>query len=303
MSVILIGGEEHYLSAKQLDELLEKKHSNELKIAKYYADELESLSDIPELTSAQDFFSSSSFVVLKNLISQGKAGFRDQVQEIIEKNQVPAETELVLYESGKLDKRTKIYKIMKKQKKVKEFNTLNEQEKIQIIREYLWQQKIEISSDVRVILQNKLLSQNLTVIYSELEKLNLLIGMDQREQIMEEDLQLIQRDTNAEIWQLFYYALTDKERAYELLDQLLLQQIHYAQIIGYISLELRKLLDYYENPKQLNGFVRRKVAQSANYCSRAKLELALKKLLSLDSKLKSSMLEPRQGLVLYLSFL
>lgn len=308
MQFILIGGEEQLLAKQELSRRRKESDASGAKIEILHADEIVAPNDLLGLDQAQDFFARESLVIVYNLLSSGKKDLRTKVEEQVQqfvsaKKKAEETTCMILYETGKVDRRTKLYKILKKNNLVINHSAAKDKEKVAFIKEYLWEHNLEAGSGIRNRLEAKLISQNLQTIKYELEKILLLLEQEQRSKLEEQDLDIIQADTQAEIWQLLSYSLTDKPRAYALLDKLLLQQVNYSQIVGYLALELRKLIDYQDFPENLKPFIRKRVATSAKSLSPTKLRLALKKLMSLDQKLKQSKIEPRQGLMLYLSIL
>jgi DNA polymerase III delta subunit len=306
---VLIGGENQFAANEELEkfktEYLRKYPSAEIK--SYFADEVDSLSKINELTGGVGLFTNISLVIMRNLLSDGSAKLREEVQEYIEteiKSKQPNDNvKLVLFERQKIDKRSKLYKLFKTKLALKDYPEPSDLEKEKLIKDFAWTQKWEIGNEVRRELLNLLLGQNIDVINSELEKLRLLLQAEGVNTLSVEHLGIINREVQQEIWLMFQTAQVDKQKAYNLLDNLLDQQVHHTQIIGFLSAELRKLINYYYFPNALPPFIRQKIRSQAQSYTPQRLKMAIDKLFNLDLALKSTPMDPRLGLTLYLSIL
>jgi DNA polymerase III delta subunit len=303
-SITLIGGEDFYSAEIKLAKIKQDylaKHKGEIKT--YYADEIETITQIPELSGSIGMFAAEGLVIVRNLLATGKVQLKDQILELIKSKNLAQSVQLILFENCKFDKRSKIYKYMHDHKLCQDYIEPKVNEKEDKIKQFLWEKKWEIDANVRRILMERLSGQPMAVIFSELSKLELFLEAEEKSTLTELDLDLVNRETEQEIWEIFSLAHTDKKRAFTLLDNLLQQQIHYTQIIGFLALELRKIIEYHFAPEKMNPYIRSKVRFNADKFQGRKLQIALDKLFSLDLKLKTTNLDPRRGLILYLSIL
>jgi DNA polymerase III delta subunit len=307
MKSVLVGGTDTHSVSKFIDkrkkEFLETE--KEAEVVSIYADEVSHINEIPFLRGDIGFFSSATLIVIKNLMSMGGPDLREQLLHHLQQQESVGDSkvEVIIAEFGNVDKRQKLYKHYKSKKRLQLFSEPKEAEKKAYIKEQLWQRNLEVKGDALVYLSQILVTKPMPVIISELEKLILLKQAQDSRSVQLSDLEILNKDTEAQIWQLFEYSFTNKQEAFALLDRLLDQEVHHLQIVGFLAAELRKILHYRHNSNRLSGFIKSKVSRRARQISDAKLRLAINKLLDLDVAFKSTNLDPRLGLSVYLSLL
>lgn len=307
MKLILIGGEDSYHSEQKLIALKANLsgHYPNLEIDSFYADEIDSINQIPALAGEIGFFARIHLVVLRQLISQGKADLKEAIYERLAQglDDSSDQTHIILFERDKIDKRSKLYKLAKEKGELFEYFAADEYKVEGFIKDTLWQSGLEINAETKRRLVELLAGQNLQIVSSEIAKIITLAQTSEHKEVKAEYLDVINRERTEDVWELFLLASTDKAKAYSLLDNLLAQQVHHLQIIGYLAVELRKLLQYYYFPQDMKPFIRNKVRPLAQKHSPLKLKILIDKLLNLDVLLKTSNFDPRLGLTLYLSIL
>lgn len=307
MKLILIGGKDSYHSEQKLTAVKAKLsgHYPNLDIDSFYADELENINQVPALAGEIGFFARAHLVILRQLISQGKADLKEAIYERLAQGHDDDndQTHVILFERDKIEKRSKLYQLAKEKGELFEFSAVDEYKVEGFIKDTLWQSGLEINAETKRRLVELLAGQNLQIISGEINKLITLAQASEQKEVKAEYLDVINRDRTEDVWELFLLASTDKAKAYSLLDNLLAQQVHYLQIIGYLAVELRKLLQYHYFPQDMKPFIRNKVRPLAQKHSPLKLKILVDKLLNLDVLLKTSNFDPRLGLTLYLSIL
>lgn len=306
MLVQLIGGDHQYKAEQELQKVLREwskgsGKGGKVEVRSYYADEVKSLNEITELAGSMGMFTSDSIVVIKGLLKDGTSLLKEQILELIKTNS--SNTNLILFERGKVDKRSKLYKELQSTGKVYEYTYPKKFSLAEFVGAELKQRGLKCSNEVKYSLLSRLNGCSEFNALSELDKLQLLSQYEERTELQLKDLDLLNQDIEQEIWQLFELALQNKAAAFDLLDELWKQEVHFSLVIGFLANQLRQLLNYHYHITNLPSFIERRVAGLAQRVDRAKLTIALSKLVDLDIALKSSKLEPRVGLIMYLAIL
>jgi hypothetical protein len=302
IQILLIGGENELEKSERLDSFI-KNHPN-YKTEYINADEVNNFNDFNFLSGEQGLFSAAKIIIIKNVLSQKniRDGFVDYLEKLDINNFINQELKLIFLESGSIDKRSKLYKILKKNFAVLDFPAAKSGEKKIYIIEYFKNNNLAISGELIRDLVNKFETSNLLKIKNELNKIKLICDYENETEVKKEHLELVTVELNEQIWNLIKLALTNKDESYDLLNKLFAQQIHFSQIIGFISSQLKQVSDYYFFPNKLNSFSKRNAQELANNISKKKLVILTEKLFDLDYALKSSRLDAKLGLTLYLGF-
>lgn len=310
MQVFLYGGEDRYNAQLAKNKLIAKLQGqasakDPLEVSELLATDISDFMSIPGLGGDFGLFSKKRLLVIKGLLSEGKADLREKFLDYLERRLIAKETDsdlsIMFFEPGSIDKRTKLYKLLQKQFTVQEFTEPTELEKRGYINDFIRNHKWQVSRETQEHVLNRLSKSDFLMLTNELSKLELLLKADGRTELREEDLSVLSFEVTEEIWQLFVYATTDKKKAFALLDSLLEHDQHFTQIIGFCASQLRQLIQYYYFPDKLNSYVKKRLVPLAQKIPKAKLELLLVKLYDLDIALKSGELDPRIGLQMYLS--
>jgi DNA polymerase-3 subunit delta len=305
MKISLIGGEDTYSSQQKLNSLTKKfkQNSTSGEVIKTEADEVDSFKDLSILNGEMGLFSQDRLFILKNVINSAKKSFKDELSDFL-KEKIATDSpnlEVILYENNKFDKRSKIYKFFKKNGQLIEYPAAKEADKKKFIKSWFKENNISINSRALEILLKKLLPISKLMIANELEKLRLLLLEEERNILEVQDLDLINQDIEEEIWELFKLGLNDKTAALDLLDNLFNQRIHFSVIIGFLSSQLRQIIDYKFDQTSLSPFIRRKISSTARAVDISKLNSLVERLVKLDISLKSSRLDPKLALTVYIS--
>lgn len=303
MKVVMIGGQGNYSATQKLKQVLQnlKAESMSAQVHQYDLSEVSSLSEVQELWGGLSMFNQAAIVILHNPISQSSAKIKTELADFL-KSQT-GDVKLVLYEHGSIDKRSTIYKFCKDKGDLYDFPIENDYDKKGFCEEFIKKAGWQVSAEVRQRLLEYLIPKDLFSISNELVKLTLLLDFDDRKELQLSDLELIPLSVESEVWELFNLAVFDKAKALVLLDDLFLQQVHFSLIIGFLASQLRQLLNYYYNSQSLKPFFKTKLAKLAPKMPAAKLNMALLKLADLDCALKSTKLDPKLGLTMYLAIL
>jgi DNA polymerase III delta subunit len=303
MTVTLIGGEDTFASQKKINVIKSefRKQNSNSEIVVMSADDINNFKDLAILNGEIGLFSTERMFILKNLINSGRKSLKDDFAEYLKENQDKNNLKIVIYETSKFDKRSKIYKFFKKKGELIEYPEAKEKDKKKFVKNWFKKNQISINSSALDILIKKLIPLNKLMIANELEKLRLLLKEDERKIIELEDLNLINQDIEEEIWELFKLAIDNKEDALRLLENLFNQRIHFTVIIGYLSSQLRQVIDYKYDQTSLSPFLRKKAGIIARKVDSKKLNLFVDRLVKLDISLKSSRINPKLALTAYVS--
>jgi hypothetical protein len=330
MQIQAIGGTSQYLCEQALKKALkaskkEAGQSNKTNVLKttVFADEITSLKDIPNISGEIGMFSQSNLIIIRNLFSQANTKLRDETLDFLKsqvknirksiESQANSETHIIFFENTKFRKNLKLYKFFKKNLQIEEFNEPDEKYKKKFVDSYLKGHSLKLDSEIQMSnFYNLFIQKPLLNIVNELDKLRLLKeaegekekGNDENQKIVfSEDLKIINSEIEEQIWELFNLGIKDKPQAFELLEQLIEQDITFYQIIGFLESQIKAVINYYYFPEELNYYVKRKITPIARQINKNKLQLLVNKLFNLDQKLKSTAMDPKVGLVLYLSIL
>jgi len=122
--VLFLYGEDSYRSRQKLNQIKKRYLAQDktgLNLVNIDGEDT-SFDGIRKLVGSIPFLAKVRLVIVKDLMSKGKnKKLEDRLTEFIKKNRIPRTTILIFYESGKVNKRKKLYIFLNKQKLAKEF--------------------------------------------------------------------------------------------------------------------------------------------------------------------------------------
>nr|WP_312578724.1 DNA polymerase III subunit delta [Sedimentibacter sp.] len=271
-----------------------------------------------ESVTTLPFISEKKLCVVKEsdfLTSTGSINKKDEdkLLNLIEKNYDSCII-VFLIKGGKPDARKKIVKKLKEKNAVFEINKLNETELNKYIIDYFKKHGITINlSDADYISNNSgyLEYESLTSLYDVNNELDKLVSycMDlkkvQRADI--DNLMIISIESN--IFKLVDYVCEgSKEKAYDILEEMLLNNVPEQYIIHMITRQYRMLyqyvllyskgynIDYIMNRMKIKKFVAIKLSKLAKNLTLKKIEGYMDKFLEIDRKIKVGEIDKKVGL-------
>lgn len=240
--IYLLFGEDNYQSRQKLNRIkedFEEKDPSKINLASFDIEEKE-YKNIKEAIQAQPFLAKSRLIVVYNLISKGYKGTQDKFYDLISNKEVPESNNIILFESNKVKKNSRLYKIVKKVGKVEEFNPLFGYQLNKWIEDEVKNRGGKINQKAISKLA-AFVGSNLSQLDSEIDK---LITYKIGEEITEEDIGLQVRARLDDNIFNFVDALGRKDKAMAL--RLLHEQIEQGQdeiyLLSMLSYQLRNLI-------------------------------------------------------------
>ncbi len=303
MKLTLIGGPGEYFAIQKLSELLLDKQYHS-----YDLEELDSIGKVTELSGGVGLFAKEQvqIVLLRGPFSAATAVRKDlekllQVQD--DGAKLLQDLELILFQTGNLDKRTSLYKTAKKSHHVYEYGKELPADKKDLIRKMIAAAGLETSAAVTQELTGRLEGFDMLTIANEVRKLITLVTAEDRKQVHSEDFDIISKPLDQEVWELFSLSVNNKKQAYELLSELLRQQVAVQLIIGFLASQLRGMHQIEIGLSTLPPFLRKKHSSVLSKLGSRKLNFLILKLADLDLAIKSGKLMPEAGLKLFIALI
>lgn len=297
MSVILIHGENEFRAGEFYKKTLAKfVSSNSQESLRVFDGESATPAETEEALSSQSLFSSGSeMVAIKRLGTN--ADLKDKLTELLD--EIPDETQLIIYEP-KIDKRSKLYKLLKKSGSTKEFDSLGEPELIKWINERVAKFGGQLEEGGAKLLVNMTKGNQLRLA-SEIDK---LLNYDKTISL-ESIKTLVDKAPDDNIFELLdYVSRGDKKKALSKYEELSLAQVeaHYVlvmlcwQMANFISVKSGENKSDKEIASQLgmNPYAVSKTRSIVKNISKRQLESMTKKVLAVDVRLKSASLDADQ---------
>lgn len=310
--IYLIGGENQYLSIKELEKIRSSYMSQNpmASVKSVFADEMK---DINQLLSAGEMiglFSSKTMIILKRFFSNKSKLLKEEFLDKIKSS----EYDIVLWEDGSIDKRTGLYKYLLKSGSVAEFTHLKDRELKDWIKNYFKNSEISISNElVDLLILRVGIDQML--LKNEMDKLNTYIKSQNKNAVSQDDLRLMIPISREEsVWELMDELSKDNpKRALTILESSIREPKDYPIILGMIVRQIRiyylilkfKDLSPYDISKMtgIHSFVISKAYSSATKLNIAKIRNAYERIMNLDLKVKQGIIDAKLGLDLFvLSF-
>lgn len=304
--IIFLYGPDTYRSHQKLQGLIKKyvdASAGDMNLAILEGREL-TVQQFSQQVQAMPFLANSRLVVIKNLLLEGKKDVAEIVLDQLDT--VPSATNLVLYESGQPDKRTKLYGTLLKLKQVQEFPLLTGFELERFAQQAAADRGLAVSNAVLQLLLRRT-GANLWQLTNELEKLS-LYGSATQQPITEALVnQLTTDNTEFKVFDLTdAFGARQGDKALQLL-----QKANADESLGTLALiagQYRNLLLIAEGirrrmPRQelaralgLHSFVFDKSYTQATQYDYEELVACYRYLLQVDIASKQSLFEPLAGL-------
>lgn len=302
--VILIHGDNDYLAKVELEKLQSNADQQTI-----FADEAKTLDELIFSTDNLSLFGADQkLTILKNLSKNRRKTLFNELADYLDQNH--KNLNMILYETGRFDARTKLFKTIKKHGKVIETKLLKEDSLLKWISQELQQEKISSSSTInRKILARVGTNQN--ILSNELGKLVLLARAENREHIEEQDLLVLTENKDAVIWDLLD-ALTgrDKKTALGILDDFYRNDSDFPYISAMLAKQLKMLYwlksgvvseEEMKKDFKIHPFVISGLKRNLHKFELPFIKILFSKLTNLDFTVKQGKIEPKLGLVLLIS--
>jgi DNA polymerase-3 subunit delta len=271
------------------------------------------LKEIYSLDNLSLFAADTKPVVLKRVFAGRSKETLTQVLGFLERSD-HKNFELVIWNDGKVDARTKLYTYLKKNAgEVKDFDFLNAVQ----LKEWVRAQGDSFGIKLNAPQADKIIMRAGTdqyVLESELVKLQLLLESYGRTDVIDADLEIISKaDLEGDIWGLLD-AVSGRNKVQMLrqLNRLLQEQRDFSYLITMLARQI-KLLYLLKNPEIDSGKVSSEFKFHPYVVSKAKSQLfrfelkqlstLFSKLAGLDLAIKEGKIEPRLGLNLLVATL
>lgn len=318
--IILYGTEEYYIDSAVRN--LKKKYVAEDYESMNYMEfeKIESsFNDFYEFVTTFPFMADKKICVVKEagfLTSSGSLNKKeeDKLSDIIDLND--SCITIFMIKSGKPDSRKKIVKKLKDKNAVVELNKLTEGELSKYIANKFKSLNLSISlHDADYIANNSgYLEYESTVslyhVNNEIEKIAAYKSNSNNVSFEDIDMLLI-KSVESNIFKLVDYICEgNKKKAFEILDEMLLNNTSEQFMIHMISRQYRMLYQYLilnkkgysfndiMNKMKLKSFVATKLSKQARNLSPEKIQYYMEKILEIDKKIKTGEIDNRVGLEL-----
>jgi DNA polymerase III delta subunit len=309
--IILLYGENIYLSSKKLEEIIsgyQKKYDSGLNIRFFH--QKECFSDLIDYEKQISMFKEKRLLVVKNGLSSEdiKKGIIINFKKIL-----TSENIFIFYEEGKIKKEEKFLKLFLKEKEpksviVQEFEPLSSKKLYSWIKKQFEEQEKEIEEEA-VIYLSKIGGNDLWRLKNEIDKLSLSTEKITKKNIM--DLVKIEVESNIfktidaiaekdkEKALLFLYDHLQKNDSPHYLFSMIIYQFRNIMIVKDL---IERGLQYEEMKRKsgLHSFVFSKTYRQAEKFSREELEKNYQRLFEFDLKTKTGQIDPVLALHLFL---
>lgn len=289
-----------YLGAKQAVKALAKELSAEIVIVD--SDQDHGVSAITEYLGGVDLFGLTRVVLLKRPLAN-----KELLSYLIDPKYGLNTNQLVLWDDGKPDQRTKAWKEFSKQVKIHNYENLKPGELTNWIKKICQQYKLKLTnqqiSDLILLVGN-----NQYRLLAEIAKLRDYNRAHKQDAITAADFnQIVSGEVPANIWRLLdSFTAGDLPQSIKEMQALLNQEFDAPYIIAMLASELRTLTLLKTMIEQgaavkLHPYVIQKKQAAAQKVSWEWLEQQYLNLLALDTALKNGLIDELPGLSLYLT--
>jgi DNA polymerase-3 subunit delta len=317
--LLLYGNEEYFIdySIKYIKHKYIDKSYEDINYAEF--EKPASLKDYFEFANTFPFMSEKKLCLLKEAVFFTSTGSLDKKEEEILLNFIDKnETCITIFaiKNGKPDSRKKIVKKLKDKKAVFEFNRLKEGELTKYIIDEFKKSNFVISmSDANYMANNTgyLEYESIVSLYHVNNEINKIMSHNnERNNITTADLELLMiKSVESNVFRLVdYICENNKRNSYEILDEMLLNNIPEQFIIHMIVRQYRMLYQYIilqkkgypyneiMNKMKIKNFVASKLAKQSKNLNISTIEYYMKRFLEIDRKIKTGEIGSRIGLEL-----
>lgn len=317
--LVLYGNEEYFIdySIKYIKDKYIDKSYEDMNYAEF--EKVLSLNDYFEFADTFPFMADKKLCVLKEasfLTSTGSIDKKEEEKllEIIDDNE--SCITLFVIKGGKPDSRKKIVKKLKDKKALLEFSRLNEGELTKYITDEFKKNNFNISMSDANYMANYTgyleyeSTVNLYHVNNEIDKL--MSHNKENKNVTTEDLDLLMiKSVESNIFRLVDYICENKkEKSFEILDEMLLNNTPEQFIIHMIIRQYRMLYQYLVlqkkgytyndimNKMKIKSFIASKLAKQSKNLSMDTIEYYMNKFMEIDKKIKTGEIDSRIGVEL-----
>ncbi len=317
--LLLYGNEEYFIdySVKHIKKQYIDSNYEDMNYSEF--EKMNSLNDYFEFVNTFPFMSEKKLCVLKEADFLTSTGSLDKKEEeklikIIDDNF--SCITIFIIKDGKPDARKKIVKKLKDIKSVFEFSRLKEDELTKYIAGEFKKTSYNISmSDANYMANNcgYLEYESTVSLYHINNEIHKIISHNKnKKDITIEDLDLLMiKSVESNIFKLVDCICdNNKKKSFEILDEMLLNNIAEQFIIHMITRQYRMLYQYVVlqkkgyssndiiNKMKIKNFVASKLAKQSKYLNVERIEYYMRRFLDLDKKIKTGEIDSRVGLEL-----
>jgi DNA polymerase III subunit delta len=305
--ILLLNGDNIFELNKALADLISEYKNKNYSIENIDGGTISTLGDAFGGVDAMSFFSESKIIVIKRIFSNRKTTLLNEAAEYIAEHK---DSDIIFWEDKKADKRGKLYKTLSKIGVVREYTTKNLPSLKTWIHDELKKANVKISSSTLDELLFKVGSDQ-QILHNELIKLINLVEIENRDEIINKDLEIVPISKEASIWE-FIDAIVDKKyaKSLTLLEEIIKDKTEYIKNMGMIVRQLRILAqaDYHIKSGQpqklyelgIPPFAIDKLKNQLKNFSSEKIQQLYSKLVNLDLSVKEGKIDEKLGLTLYI---
>lgn len=307
--ITFLYGENSYQSYSHLNLQISKSRKDGYRITVINADDSQNISEIFNTTQAMSFFSQKDLLVIKRLFKNKSKKLIEEVTTYLP--QVAKTSDIIIWEEGEADKRTKLFKTIYKEGECIEYKNLKEGDLVKWIVKEFDKSGIKIKNELASYMIERQ-GNNQFLLHTEIDKLinytKSLNLKDISKEIVDEMVGISKEES---IWELIdKITMRDRKSSLLILENLVNDIGSYSLTLGMIARQLRIM--YMINLKRdmpqsmmaselkIHPFVLRKTYRSALEMGSDKISKAYEKLIGLEKKIKTSLIDPKLGLDLFI---
>lgn len=317
--LVLYGNEEYYIdySIKYIKDKYIDESYEDMNYAQF--EKMPSLSDYFEFSGTFPFMSEKKLCVLKEadfLKSTGSLDKKEEEKLIENIDSNDSCITVFVIKDGKPDSRKKIVKKLKEKKGLVEFSRLGEGELTKYITDEFKKHKYNISmSDANYLANNSgylEYESNVSLYHVNNEIHKIMSHNIEKKDVTTEDLDLLMiKSVESNIFRLVdYICENNKKKSFEILDEMLLNNIAEHFIIHMITRQYRMLYQYVVlqkkgytyndiiNKMKIKNFIASKLAKQSKNLKMETIEYYMRRFLEIDKKIKVGEIDSRIGLEL-----
>ena len=302
--ITLIHGVNPYQSRIELSKLTKK-----YQFSTTYADKATGVSELIFPSDNLSIFGNDQKIsVIRDISKNRKKTIANDLAEYIDKHK--DNLDMVIYENGKLDARTKLYKTLKKIGEVVETKVPEPKSLHKWIAKTLKNDGIDVDPKMCELILQKV-GADQQVLFMELDKIILLAKSENRTELLNDDLDILTENKDVIIFQLLD-ALTsrNKKRALEIFEDLYNNDNDFPYISTMLAKQL-KLLYWLKSGEvseadmksifRIHPFTINNIKRNVYKFELSLIKLFFAKIVNLDFMVKQGKIDPKLGLIMLIS--
>lgn len=299
--LLLIHGENKYLSTEKLEKLLAKET--------HIIVQADEVVDLGELLASQQNYSifgnEKQVIVLKNLSKNKKKTLMNQLVEYLAKTK---DINIVIFEDTKFDARSKLYKFIKKEGIVEYNEHFGQSKMISWIASEFSKRNIQVDNKFILKMLGKA-GTNEEQVMNEIEKLSLLLKYEGRNELVDLDLEVVSEgEREVVIWDLLD-SVTDRnsKKTVELINEIMQTNYDFPYVSTMLAKQLKLLYllksrriteDDLKTKLGIHPFTISKAKNKLYKFEEERLKKLFAKLASLDFSVKQGKIDAKLGLIM-----